>query len=85
MDRDDLICRVGLARGRPPAVDQVPITDLPDGASPVCKIFRFIVMATQCMVCPSHPIEGRFAVVTNAVWDAVDAERATDEGTRSGR
>jgi hypothetical protein len=31
------------------------------------------------MVCPSHPIEGRFAVVTNAVWDAVDAEITTDE------
>jgi hypothetical protein len=35
------------------------------------------------MKCASHPIEGRFAIVTNAVWDAVDAERGTDESTRS--
>jgi hypothetical protein len=28
---------------------------------------------------PSHPIEGRFAIVTNAAWDAVDADCATDE------
>ncbi|UGY24518.1 hypothetical protein HU675_0042540 [Bradyrhizobium septentrionale] len=35
--------------------------------SPRAKIFRFIVMTTQCMVCPSHPIEGRVAIVTNAV------------------
>jgi hypothetical protein len=34
---------------------------------------------------PVSPDEGRFAIVTNAVWDAVDAERATDESTRSGR
>jgi len=34
---------------------------------------------------PSRPIEGRFAVVTNAVWDAVDAECGADESTRSGR
>jgi hypothetical protein len=31
------------------------------------------------MVRRSHPIEGRFAIVTNAVWDAVDADHASDE------
>ncbi len=30
-------------------------------------------------ISPSHPNEGRLAIVTNVVWDAVDAERATDE------
>ena len=24
-------------------------------------------------ICPSHPIEGRIAIVTNVRWDAVDA------------
>jgi len=37
------------------------------------------------MVWPSHPIEGRFAVVTNAGRDAVDAECATDECAWGGR
>jgi hypothetical protein len=37
------------------------------------------------MNCPSHPIEGRFAIVTNVVWDAVDAERVTDEHAQGGR
>jgi len=28
------------------------------------------------LICASHPYEGRFAIVTNARWDAVDAKRA---------
>jgi hypothetical protein len=34
--------------------------------------------------CPV-PLEGRFAIVTNAGRDAVDADGASDEGTRCGR
>ncbi|WP_342722522.1 hypothetical protein AAFG07_25025 [Bradyrhizobium sp. B097] len=34
---------------------------------------------TQMLNALSHPIEGRFAVVTNVGRDAVDAECATDE------
>jgi hypothetical protein len=49
------------------------------------KIFRFIRSAAQCINSPSHPIEGRFAVVTNVGRDAVDAERVTDEIAQGGR
>jgi hypothetical protein len=31
------------------------------------------------MICHPVPKEGRFAIVTNAGWDAVDAEGAFDE------
>ena len=34
---------------------------------------------------PSHPNEGRLAIVTDARWDAVDAKVATDERDSSGR
>jgi hypothetical protein len=33
----------------------------------------------RCSIHPSHPIEGRFAIVTNAAWDAVDAEHVRDD------
>jgi len=33
----------------------------------------------------SHPPEGRFAIVTSAGWDAVDADCATDECAWGGR
>jgi len=36
-------------------------------------------------ILPVSPDEGRVAVVTNARWDAVDAEIATDERNSSGR
>ncbi|OKO67578.1 hypothetical protein AC628_38590, partial [Bradyrhizobium sp. NAS96.2] len=50
----------------------------PTAQALAAKIFRFIRNATQYMVRPSHPIEGRFAIVTNAGRDAVDADCATD-------
>ena len=51
-------------------VDALHATKQPDGQrSKTCqahaiKIFRFIGMATRCMVCASHPIEGRLRIVT---------------------
>jgi hypothetical protein len=80
----------GLAL-REPRNDGWGATKQPDGQlSKTCqslrvKIFRFIRNATRFMVCPSHLNEGRFAVVTNVGRDAVDAERATDEGMQGGR
>jgi hypothetical protein len=34
---------------------------------------------------PSHPNEGRIAIVTNVRWDAVDAKATTDERGCRGR
>jgi len=34
---------------------------------------------SAALLCASHPIEGRIAIVTNVRWDAVDAKGARDE------
>src|SRR3954463_14964533 len=47
--------------------------------APESKIFLFFRSQIRRMVCPSHPTEGRIAIVTNVRWDAVDARAATDE------
>jgi hypothetical protein len=55
------------------------ITDLPDMASPHGKsISLYQKFKSVLLICLSHPNEGR-AHVTNARWDAVDADCATDE------
>jgi hypothetical protein len=41
---------------------------------PLAKTIRFCRRANQFyQLAPSHPQEGRIAIVTNAGWDAVDA------------
>src|SRR3984893_14311171 len=64
----------------------VPDTNLPDGqisknlSSPICKnISVFPKCKSGYMICRPVPKEGRFAIVTNAGRDAVDASGATDE------
>jgi hypothetical protein len=48
--------------------------------APSRKIFRLTRRANQrYQLGPSHPEEGRLAIVTNVRWDAVDANAATDE------
>ena len=45
--------------------------------SRLAKIFRFSESANQLYIyLHPAPQKGRFAVVTNAAWDAVDADRA---------
>src|ERR1700730_3089088 len=50
-------------------------------SSPICKNNSFLARpkSIQNLQHPV-PIEGRFAIVTNAGWDAVDAGGASDEG-----
>ena len=54
--------------------------DLPGLSSPLAKnlpLYRLV--DTPLEPSPSNPSEGRFAIVTNAGWDAMDAGRAADE------
>ncbi|MGY4313063.1 hypothetical protein ACVWW1_002366 [Bradyrhizobium sp. JR3.5] len=51
----------------------------PTAQASFANIIRFIRNTTRCMVHPSHPIEGRFAVVTNA------GSRCGGRGLRSRR
>src|SRR5258708_11274286 len=63
--------------------------DLPVGQKTVQprlqKYSCFVPTQITSLITPSRPTEGRFAVVTNAGWDAVDAGGAEDEGAASGR
>jgi hypothetical protein len=59
---------------------------LPDGqitqnlSSPLAKNISLSASGKSVVsLRASHPNEGRIAIVTNARWDAVDAEAATDE------
>jgi hypothetical protein len=55
---------------------QIPKRFQRDLACPVlaCKISRYACRANHLYkLAPSHPKEGRLAIVTNARWDAVDA------------
>src|SRR5260221_10580073 len=64
-------------------------SDLPVGQKPVQprlqKYSCFVPTQITSLIAPSRPTEGRFAVVTNAGRDAVDARGAEDEGATSGR
>ncbi|WP_420967024.1 hypothetical protein [Bradyrhizobium sp. B120] len=51
----------------------------PRPAGMIARTLRAIVS------CLRLATRGVLAIVTNAVWDAVDAERATDESMRGGR
>jgi hypothetical protein len=54
----------------------------PPWSSPFCKnISVFPKLKLGYMICRPVPKEGRFAIVTNAGRDAVDASGATDEST----
>jgi hypothetical protein len=59
----------------------LPVGQITPAVGPVsdAKIFLFCSHANQFSYAPSHPIEGRLAIVTNARWDAVDAMDTTDE------
>jgi hypothetical protein len=63
--------------------------DLPVGQKPVQpslqKYSDFPNTQISAIFPPSRPTEGRFAVVTNAGWDAVDAASAIDEQRLRGR
>jgi hypothetical protein len=63
--------------------------DLPVGQKTVQprlqKYSCFVPTQITSLITPSRPTEGRFAVVTNAGRDAVDAGGAEDEGATSGR
>ncbi|WP_376966987.1 hypothetical protein, partial [Bradyrhizobium erythrophlei] len=49
-----------------------PATDLPDDASPAAKNISVFRNGKSVLgIRPSHPNEGRLAIVTNVVWDAV--------------
>jgi hypothetical protein len=71
----------------PRANQQVRMTfcsgDLPVGQKTVQprlqKYSCFVPTQITSLITPSRPTEGRFAVVTNAGWDAVDAGGAKDE------
>jgi hypothetical protein len=56
---------------------QRDLVGCPDG---ILKIFCFSEIANQFiyLTIPSH-FEGRIAIVTDAGWDAVDVEGASDE------
>jgi hypothetical protein len=55
-------------------------------SSPVCKNIPLRVSPKSLLkLSPSRSTEGRFAVVTNAGWDAVDADSAIDERHEGGR
>jgi hypothetical protein len=43
------------------------------------KYSCFVLTQITSLISPSRSTEGRFAVVTNAGWDAVDADGAFDE------
>jgi hypothetical protein len=47
--------------------------------SPIKKYFRSLLTQISCTSPPSRPTEGRFAIVTDAGRDAVDADGAKDE------
>jgi|SRR6185436_4134619 hypothetical protein len=48
--------------------------------APAKKIFRLTRRANQrYLLAPSHPMRGALRNVTNARWDAVDAEACEDE------
>jgi len=50
-------------------------------SSPLCKNISFRgSVETPLLIRRPVPIEGRFAIVTNAGRDAVDADGASDEG-----
>jgi hypothetical protein len=66
--------------------ERFPSRILPDGqiskflSSPLCKnISVFPKYKPGYMICRPVPLEGRFAIVTDAGRDAVDAGGATDE------
>src|SRR5258708_6476351 len=53
-------------------------------STPVSKNIPLRVLVDAALLIPpSHPTEGRIAIVTDAGWDAVDAGCASDEGTDS--
>ena len=50
-------------------------------SSPVCKNIPLLVLPKSPLYRqPSRPTQGRIAIVTDAGWDAVDADGASDEG-----
>ena len=63
--------------------------DLPVGQKTVQprlqKYSCFVPTQITSLITPSRPTEGRFAVVTNAGRDAVDADSAIDERHEGGR
>ena len=83
--------RLGMTSPRIRKIRERGKTDLPDGqissrfdypvSSPICKKnFRFAITPNQIYI-PGRlaPLEGRIAIVTDAVRDAVDASGAADE------
>jgi hypothetical protein len=78
----------GLREGLNPSYDLLPdgLFDCPTGkslnfvSSPLCKNFLLRARPKSAIhPQPSRLTEGRIAIVTDAGWDAVDAEGAADE------
>jgi len=64
-----------------PPIPALPVRPITPALGPVrlAKIFRCCSDPNHVFHRPSHPIEGRLAIVTNVRWDAMDGIATTDE------